>query len=120
MATYTDIPYVPEGTLDPAAGLNLSLRVLRALTQTTVIAMDLTAPPGSPNDGDKYIVASGATGDWSGMDDYLAEYVSEGDHWDFFAPGALARFVVNIAEGQGYYFDPDSPSNGWLPLMPTS
>lgn len=119
MATYTEIPYVPEGTLDPAAGLNLSLRVLRALTQTTVIAMDLTAPPGSPNDGDKYIVASGATGDWSGMDDYLAEYVSEGDHWDFFAPGALARFVVNIAEGQGYYFDQDSSSNGWLPLMLT-
>lgn len=114
MATYTEIPYVPEGTLDPAAGLNLSLRVLRALTQTTVIAMDLTAPPGSPNDGDKYIVASGATGDWSGMDEYLAEYVSEGGHWDFFAPGSLARFVVNLDDGQGYFFDPDS--SAWVPL----
>ena len=29
---------------------------------------DLTAPPASPADGDRYIVASGATGDWAGWD----------------------------------------------------
>lgn len=120
MATYTEIPYVPEGTLDPAAGLNLSLRVLRALTQTCVIDMGLTAPPGSPGDGDKYIVASGATGAWSGMENYLAEYVAEGDHWDFFAPGTLAKFVVNLSDGWGYYFDPAAPLLGWQPLLPSS
>lgn len=118
MATYTEIPMVPEGTLDPAAGLNLSLRILRALTQTTVVEIGLTAPPGSPNDGDKYIVGAGATGDWAGMDDYLAEYVSEGDHWDFFAPGDLARFVVNLDDGQGYYYDPNT--SGWVPLVVAS
>jgi hypothetical protein len=118
MATYTEIPMVPEGTLDPAAGLNLALRILRALTQTTVVEIGLTAPPGSPNDGDKYIVGAGATGDWAGMDDYLAEYVSEGDHWDFFAPGDLARFVVNLDDGQGYYYDPNT--SGWVPLVVAS
>lgn len=120
MSTYSEIPYVPENTSNPAAGLNLSLRIIRALTQTCVIAMDLTAPPGSPGDGDKYIVAAGGTGDWAGMDNYLAEYVAEGDRWDFFEPGTLAKFVVSLADGIGYYFDPAAPSNGWQPqVMPS-
>lgn len=34
----------------------------------SVLDRDLTAPPGSPADGDRYIVASGATGEWSGWD----------------------------------------------------
>src|SRR5690606_32974536 len=29
---------------------------------------DLTAPPGDPADGDRYIVGAGATGDWAGWD----------------------------------------------------
>lgn len=117
MATYTEIPDVPENTLDPAAGLNLSLRILRALSQTVVQSMALTSPPGTPNDGDKYIVGAGATGDWAGMDEYLAEYVSEGDHWDFFEPGTLARFVVNAEDGWGYFFDPNASSSGWQALV---
>jgi len=36
--------------------------------QLSVLDRDLTAPPGSPADGDRYIVASGATGDWAGWD----------------------------------------------------
>jgi hypothetical protein len=117
VSTYTEIPDVPEGTLDPAAGLNLALRIQRALTQTCVISMALTSPPGSPANGDKSIVGAGATGAWSGMDDYLAEYVAEGGTWDFFEPGTLAKFVVNMADAWGYYFDPAAPTSGWQPLM---
>ena len=36
--------------------------------QLSVLDRDLTAPPGSPADGDRYIVGSGATGGWSGWD----------------------------------------------------
>lgn len=117
MATYTEIPDVPENTLDPAAGLNLALRIQRTLTQTCVISMALTSPPGSPANGDKYIVASGATGAWSGMDDYLAEYVTEGAHWDFFEPGTLARFVVNMDDSWGYYYDTEASSPSWVALI---
>jgi len=36
--------------------------------QLSVLDRDLTAPPVSPADGDRHIVASGATGDWAGWD----------------------------------------------------
>lgn len=118
MTTYTEIPFVPENTSNPAAGLNLSLRVLRALTQTCVKSMALTSPPGGESDGDKYIVAAGASGAWAGMEDYLAEYVAEGTTWDFFEPGTLAKIVVNMDDAWAYFYDPGSP--GWQPLVAPS
>lgn len=98
----TGIPYVPEGTQDPAAGLNLSLNVIDALLQTAVIDMDRTAPPGSPNDGDMHIVATGATGAWSGQDDNLARYVAEGGFWQFYTAGTQVRIVFNEDDGGLY------------------
>jgi hypothetical protein len=98
----TGIPYVPEGTQDPAAGLNLALNVVDALLQTAVIDMSLTAPPGSPSDGDLYIVASGATGAWAGQDNSLARYVAEGDFWQFYAAGTNVRIVLNLNDGGLY------------------
>lgn len=106
------IPYVPEGTLDPAAGLNLSLNVIDALLQTHVISMALTAPPGSPSDGDMYIVASPATGAWAGLEDYLVRYVAEGDFWQSYVPGVNAHLALNIADGGFYKYIPGSPG-GW-------
>ena len=47
--------------------------------QGSVKDKDLTAPPGSPTLGDRYIVASPATGDWSGKEDQIAEW--DGDEW---------------------------------------
>jgi len=47
---------------------NEALRLLDGLVQLSVLDRDLTAPPGSPADGDRYIVGSGATGDWAGWD----------------------------------------------------
>ena len=96
------IPYVPENTQDPAAGLNLALNVIDALLQTTVIDMDQTAPPGSPADGDLHIVATGATGAWVGEDDNLARYVAEGTFWQFYEAGTQARIVFNNDDGGLY------------------
>lgn len=52
--------------------------------QQPVINMNTTTPPGSPSKGDRYVVASGATGDWSGEDDNIA-YCSNatGPVWSF-------------------------------------
>jgi hypothetical protein len=89
------IPYVPEDTQDPAAGLNLALDVIDALLQAAVINMSSTSPPGSPTDGDRYIVGNGATGAWTGKDGWLARYVAEGDFWQFFEPGVQVHQVLN-------------------------
>jgi hypothetical protein len=98
----TGIPYVAEGTQDPAAGLNLSLNVIDALLQTAVLNMNLTAPPGSPADGDLHIVASGATGAWAGEDNNLARYVSEGAFWQFYEAGVNVFLVLNKDDGALY------------------
>lgn len=54
---------------------------------------DLTAPPGSPANGDTYIVATGGTGDWSGHDGKIAHYY--GGAWHVWAPIEGIRVWVN-------------------------
>jgi hypothetical protein len=53
---------------------NEALGLLDALVQLAVLDRDLTAPPGSPANGDSYIPAAGATGAWSGWDGQIAVY----------------------------------------------
>ena len=60
------IPYVPQDTLDPAAGLNDAIRVIDVLLNTRVENMTTNAPPGSPADGVCYIVGGAPTGAWAG------------------------------------------------------
>ena len=40
--------------------------------QQPVASMNLTTPPGSPARGDRYLIAAGASGDWSGEDKNIA------------------------------------------------
>ena len=46
--------------------------LLDGLVQLAVLDRNLTAPPGEPADVTRYIVASGATGDWAGWDESVA------------------------------------------------
>lgn len=111
MATYTQIPYLPEGVLDPAAGINEALRVIRAVTRPVVVSIGDTTPPALSGGGDKYIVGSGATGAWSGMANYMAEDM--GDRWDFFQPGAVIQVAVNIDDDALYYYT----GSAWTPVV---
>ncbi len=64
---------------------NEALRGLDALVQATVKDRDLAAPPATPAEGDCYIVAVSAGGDWAGHDSEIAEFRNGG--WVFHAPG---------------------------------
>lgn len=75
------IPFVPENTIDPAAGLNLSLNVIDALLQLSVQSIGATTPPAGA-EGDRHIVGAGATGDWAGQDNKMARYLSGA--WKFY------------------------------------
>jgi hypothetical protein len=112
MTPNNGIPYVTEGTLDPAAGLNLALNVIDALLQTAVISMSLTAPPGSPDDGDLYIpagiVPGPSTGLWAGLEGKLVRYVADGAFWQSYD----ASIVINLDDGGLYKNIPGSPG-GW-------
>lgn len=62
------LPYILAAQAQKHVTHNEALRLLDGLVQLSVLDRDLTAPPGSPADGDRYIVANGGTGDWAGWD----------------------------------------------------
>lgn len=58
---------------------------------------DLSAPPGSPATDDRYIVASGGSGLWSGHDTEIAEW--DGAAWQFTTPViAMTTYVEDETE----------------------
>ena len=69
---------------------NEALRALDALVQISIKDRDLAAPPASPVEGRRYIVAAGATGAWSGRALDIAAY--QDGAWIFYdpSPGWLA------------------------------
>jgi hypothetical protein len=110
-SSQNQIPYVPQDTLDPAAGLNDAIRVIDALLNTRVINMTTNAPPGSPADGAAYIVGSSPTGAWAGHAKALAVYVQEGAFWNFYAAGQQAWLILNKADGNLYKWN--AGSSAW-------
>jgi hypothetical protein len=65
-------------------GMDANLKRLGAVVALSVKDRDLTTPPTSPVDGDRYIIPSGATGAWSGKTDQIAVWI-EGA-WEYHAP----------------------------------
>ena len=70
--THLLLPYILAAQAQKHVTHNEALQLLDGLVQLSVLDRDLTAPPGSPADGDRYIVASGGTGDWAGWDQNVA------------------------------------------------
>lgn len=79
------LPEIAEAQASKYVTHNEALRRLDAAVNLTVQDRDLTSPPGSPSEGDAYIVADSATGDWSGEDGNIAVYVNTA--WAFIDPG---------------------------------
>lgn len=78
------LPFLAAGQAQKHVTLNAALSVLDALVQLAVTSAALTAPPGSPAEGDRYIVAASPTGDWTGQAKAVA--VFQGGAWEFHAP----------------------------------
>lgn len=101
------IPYVVEGALDNAAAVNLALDQIDVKFVPIVIAMDLSAPPGSPANGDTYVVAATGSGAWSGWTNRIARYRSEGTFWQSYLPEEVG-LVLNQDDGLLWVWDFDS------------
>ncbi len=69
------LPYILANQAQKHVTHNEALRLLDAFVQMSAIDRDLAAPPGAPGDGDRYIVAAGATGAWAGWENSIAYYV---------------------------------------------
>lgn len=90
------IPFVPENTIDPAAGLNESLLTVDTLLQLAVVSVGDNTPPGSPANGARYVVGTAPTGAWAGRANQVAQRLDGA--WRFYA----ARYVLNLADGLMY------------------
>ena len=75
ITTHLLLPYILAAQAQKHVTHNEAVRLLDAIVQLSVLDRDLTAPPGSPADGDRYIVASGGTGLWAGWDLHVTTWV---------------------------------------------
>jgi len=73
---------------------NEALTALDMLLHGVALSADLATPPTAPTAGEAWIVATGATGAWSGRDGRLAGWTEGG--WRFVSPRAgLTIYVVD-------------------------
>lgn len=94
-----------QGT--PWVSVNQALRILDAFARYSAIEdRDLTAPPGSCDDGAAYLIDATATGDWLGHDGELAIAVGEdaANGW---------YFVVVEKEGTQLYIRDENLTIRW-------
>ena len=65
-------------------GMDANLKRLGAVVGLSVKDRDLTAPPASPVDGDRYLIPAAATGAWAGKTNQIAVRVA--GSWEYTVP----------------------------------
>lgn len=110
-STVLSLPLIQPSQAQKHVTHNEALRVLDVLVQLNVRSSDDTSPPVAAVDGDRHIVAPGATGDWAGQDHSIA--FLENGVWLFFAPQEGWRADVAATSSQ-VRFD----GAGWVGVSP--
>jgi hypothetical protein len=92
------LPFIEGGELLPDVTLNETLRLLDTLVQLAITDRDLNTPPGSPAEGQRWIVKASPspTGAWAGHGHHVAGWQDGG--WVFRAP-QIGWFAYLIDEG---------------------
>jgi Protein of unknown function (DUF2793) len=82
------LPFIEGGELLPDVTLNETLRLIDTLVQLAIVDRDLNAPPGSPAEGQRWIVKASPspTGAWAGHGNHVAAWQDGG--WVFCVPQA--------------------------------
>src|SRR5690606_9621340 len=85
--TNLQLPYLMPAQAQKHVTMNEAIARLDVLCQANAISMSTMAQPGSPGDGDVYIIPSGKTGtDWASATDGSIGYYQDGA-WRFVIPG---------------------------------
>jgi hypothetical protein len=74
-SVHLQLPYLLAAQAQKHVTHNEALRMLDGIVQLSVLDRDLAAPPAAPAEGDRYIVATSASGDWTGWDMSVAYFV---------------------------------------------
>lgn len=108
------------------AGANSDITSLLGLTSQIpgssdpVKSVTTTAPPGSPSDGDRYLVPTGASGAWASNEGDIAQYDGTGAAWVFNTPLAGMSLYAQdtdikwLWDGTVLTPDPSSQSPGTI------
>lgn len=78
------LPYILPSQAQKHVTHNEALRRLDAVVQLSVLDRDLAVPPATPEEGDRYLVATSPTGAWSGKAGMVAAW--QDGAWVFLAP----------------------------------
>jgi hypothetical protein len=102
------LPYILAAQSQKHVTHNEALRVLDALVQLAVLDKDVSTPPGSPAEGDCYVVGATPTGAWAGHASQVAAF--QDGAWAFHVPSEGWLAWVRD-EDTLYAFD----GTGWVP-----
>jgi hypothetical protein len=84
VSTNLGIPFIEAAQAQKHVTHNAALQVLDAVIMLSVLDRDLAVSPVSPAEGDRYLIASAASGDWSGQDGKIAAW--QDGAWAFYTP----------------------------------
>lgn len=108
------ITEIVELQKQPSVTANESTRTLEFFASGVVQSIGDTAPPGSPVDGEGYILGASPTGDWSTFDEHDVVYYRS-DAWVQLVPSEGWRFYVADLNDT-YIFD----STEWIEVIPVA
>ena len=83
---------IAEGVASQAALHNTALRQFEARS-IRVLSRTTTAPPGSPVEGDSYIIPVGSPSSWGGAANQIASFI--GGAWSYYTPVEGVQVWVN-------------------------
>lgn len=116
-STHLLLPYIEAAQAQKHVTHNEAIRALDAIVMLSVKDRDLATPPGSPANGDRYIVASSPTGAWAGQAGKIAAW--QDGAWAFYTAKTGWRIwiedeaVLVIFNGTAYA----GPSFNNVPLL---
>ena len=116
------LPFILQGQAQKEVTHNEALIRLDALVHGSVRSRTLATPPGSPANGERWIVPSGATGVWAGQTGRIAHW--NVNAWAFYVPVTGWRYHVEDERFTVVWADGDwrdrivgTPNGGALRLI---
>src|SRR4051812_725277 len=96
------LPFIEGSQAQKHVTHNEALRMLDAAIQIAVADLTRTSPPGTPAQGERHVVASGATGAWAAHDNAIATW--QDGAWAYLVP-KTGWCIWSVADNVEFVFD---------------
>jgi hypothetical protein len=96
------LPFIESAQAQKHVTHNEALRILDAAIQVAVLDLTRTSPPSSPAEGERHVVATGATGAWAGHGNAIATW--QDGAWAYLAP-RTGWCIWSVADDVMFVFD---------------